>query len=73
MDREIVASMIFVSRHSSYLVGYGRSGESQVTSQLLGARHRMCPSTLSLFEDDPILLDDLVETKDWAWLLEEPL
>jgi hypothetical protein len=69
MDRELVASMIFVSRHASYLVGYGRSGVSQVTSHLLGAQHRMCPSTLSLFEDDLILLDHLVETKDWLWLL----
>lgn len=69
MDREIVADMAFAGKHSSYIVGYGRSGISQLISQLIGAKYRVCPSTISLFEDDPVLLESLSETGDWSWLL----
>jgi hypothetical protein len=70
MDRELVASMSFASRHASYVIGNGRSGISQLMAQLVGAKYHMCPSQLSLFEDDIVLLRDLEETKDWSWYIE---
>jgi hypothetical protein len=71
MDRELVASMTFAAKHATYVIGYGRSGVSQFLAQLIGAKHRMCPSQVSLFEDDMVLLGNLEETKDWHWLLAE--
>lgn len=70
MDHELVASMTFAAQHASYVVGYGRSGVSQLLAQLIGAKHRICPSQVSLFEDDMVLLKDLEETKDWYWFIE---
>jgi hypothetical protein len=29
----------------------------------------MCPSQVSLFEDDMVLLKDLPETQDWFWYI----
>lgn len=65
LDMQIVATMYFLARHASYLVGYGKSGVSQIIAQLLGSTHRMSPSVLSLFEDDAVLLQHLDETKDF--------
>jgi hypothetical protein len=69
MDKEFVASITLAAKHASYIVGYGRSGVSQLISQLLGTKHRMCPSQVSLFEDDMVLLKDLPETQDWFWYI----
>jgi hypothetical protein len=69
IDRELAAEMALAGKHSSYIVGNGKSGISQLISQLIGAKYRMCPSTVSLFEDDTILLDSLYETMEWSWLL----
>ncbi|KAG7343406.1 hypothetical protein IV203_021351 [Nitzschia inconspicua] len=69
MDHELVATMTFAAKHGSYLVGYGRSGVSQLLAQLIGAKHRICPSQVSLFEDDMVLLQELEETRDWLWYI----
>jgi hypothetical protein len=69
MDRELVASISFAAKHASYVIGYGRSGVSQILAQLVGARQRICPSQVSLFEDDMVLLQNLDETKDWYWFI----
>lgn len=72
MDRELIASIIFAAKHSSYMVGHGRSGVSQFLAQLIGAKYRMCPSQqiISLFEDDMVLLKNLPETQDWKWYIQ---
>mmetsp|Transcript_29040 Transcript_29040/g.54560 ORF Transcript_29040/g.54560 Transcript_29040/m.54560 type:complete len:179 (+) Transcript_29040:432-968(+) len=71
MDQELAANIAFAAKHGSYLVGYGRSGVSQLIAQLLGSKYRMGPSHVSLFEDDLVLLQHLPETQDWYWLLEQ--
>jgi hypothetical protein len=68
MDVQLAASMAFAAKHGTYLVGYGKSGVSQTIAQLIGSKHRVCPSRISLFEDDQILLRYLDETKDLAIL-----
>jgi hypothetical protein len=69
MDRELAADMSFAAKHAAYVIGYGRSGVSQLLAQLIGARQRICPSQVSLFEDDMVLLQHLEETKDWYWYI----
>mmetsp|Transcript_7607 Transcript_7607/g.14900 ORF Transcript_7607/g.14900 Transcript_7607/m.14900 type:complete len:475 (+) Transcript_7607:328-1752(+) len=67
LDTELLASMHFAVKYATYLVGYGSSGVSQIISQMLGAKYRMSPTALALYEDDVVLQKHLEETKDWEF------
>lgn len=56
IDIQLMADVVFASRHGSYVVGCGRSGISQLIAQRLGARFLMDPNELALFEDDMTMM-----------------
>jgi len=69
MNANLTAEMLWAGERASYVIGNGRSGVSQALAQLIGARLRIDPNYVSLFEDDTTLLQCLEETKDVAWLV----
>lgn len=55
-EQELAADMNFAIKYGTHIIGCGRSGISQFIAQGLGARIRVEPNTLSLFEDDSKVL-----------------
>mmetsp|Transcript_55386 Transcript_55386/g.121080 ORF Transcript_55386/g.121080 Transcript_55386/m.121080 type:complete len:498 (+) Transcript_55386:105-1598(+) len=70
MNRNLLLDILWAADQASYVVGNGRSGVSQAIAQLLGARFKMDPNFLGLWEDDTTTLECLQETRDIAWLVE---
>mmetsp|Transcript_81143 Transcript_81143/g.169457 ORF Transcript_81143/g.169457 Transcript_81143/m.169457 type:complete len:446 (+) Transcript_81143:1259-2596(+) len=70
MNLALVADIMWAAGRASYVVGNGKSGVSQAAAQLIGARLKMDPNYLGLFEDDTTLLECVRETEDVAWLVE---
>lgn len=66
----LLAEVLWAVEHGMYVVGNGRSGVSQLMVQLLGAKYRMDPNWLGLWEDDQSMLSCLDETRDIPWIVE---
>eukprot|EP00405_Crypthecodinium_cohnii_P035076 CAMPEP_0206530468 /NCGR_PEP_ID=MMETSP0325_2-20121206/3195_1 /ASSEMBLY_ACC=CAM_ASM_000347 /TAXON_ID=2866 /ORGANISM="Crypthecodinium cohnii, Strain Seligo" /LENGTH=507 /DNA_ID=CAMNT_0054026541 /DNA_START=55 /DNA_END=1578 /DNA_ORIENTATION=+ len=69
MNAALLADILWAVERASYIVGNGRSGVSQIITQLIGARLNMDPNFLGLFEDDLTTLECLKETEEIAWLV----
>lgn len=60
IDLELAADMHFAIKHGSHIVGCGRSGISQFIAQGLGAKYMVDPNALGVFEDDSVLLQQIL-------------
>lgn len=60
LDVQLGADMSFAIKHGSHIVGCGRSGISQFIAQGLGAKYMVDPNALSLFEDDSLLVQEIM-------------
>lgn len=60
LDIELAADMSFAIKYGTHVVGCGRSGISQFIAQGLGAKYMADPNTLSVFEDDSLLLEHVM-------------
>jgi len=59
-DIELMADIFYAAEHGTHLVGCGRSGISQLIAQKLGAKLKIDPNVLTLFEDDRALLKNVL-------------
>lgn len=60
IDIELAADMRFAIKHGSHIIGCGRSGISQFIAQGLGAKFMVDPNAVSAFEDDSVLLPQVM-------------